>query len=349
MNKPYVVLADLDANYLIPLEERLTEELYDRIELEVITDKQYFDSFFLVPRKIDTLIISSELFSESLLRHNVTDFFLLTEEPSDTQSTDHITRIFKYSSAKEILNQILSKNRDMLEMHLSRKETQVILVTSCVGGAGKTTLSLALCERLAKNHKRVLFISADPVQSFSYYLQNREPLPNSAARTLGGAGDELYRTVMPYLRNEGFSYLPPFGRSVSSNGLDENIYNRLIAAAKAAREYDCIVADAALGFDGNTAKMIQDADKVIVTVLQDAYSTYKTEYLVRNIDCRDSDKFLFVCNKFRRDADNEYMNSDMGRQFMLSEYVEEVPAHRIYSLDSFSELSGVKNLAYIFC
>ena len=34
MSKPFVVLADLDANYLVPLEDKLTEELYDQIRCE---------------------------------------------------------------------------------------------------------------------------------------------------------------------------------------------------------------------------------------------------------------------------------------------------------------------------
>lgn len=348
MNKPFVVLADLDANYLVPLEDKLTEELYDQIELEIITDKQYFDTFFSTPRKIDTLIICSSLFSQDLLRHNVTDFFVLTEDPSDTQSTDNVTRIFKYSSTKEIFNQVLYKNKEMLNVQFSHKETQVIVVTSGIGGSGKTTLSLALSESLARNHKRVLYISTDIMQGFSYYLQNKAALPNDIVRVFGAADDKLYSGVMPYLRNEGFTYLPPFSRSILSIGLDSKIYNRFIAAAKATKDYDYIVVDTDLNLDETKAEMVQNADKVIINVLQDAYSTYKTEYLVRNMDCRNNEKYLFVCNKFRRDVDNEYMASGIGQQFILTEYVEEVPLHKIHSLDSFADLSGIRNLAYIF-
>ncbi len=348
MSKPFVVLADTDANYLIPLEDKLTEELYDQIELEIITDRQYFDTFFSTPRKIDTLIICSDLFSQELLKHNVTDFFVLTEEPVDTQASDNVTRIFKYSSTKEIFNQVLYKNKEMLNVQFSHKETQVIVVTSGIGGAGKTTLSLALSESLARNHKRVLYISTDIMQGFAYYLQNKTALPNDIVHVFRDSDDHLYSGIMPYLRNEGFTYLPPFSRSVLSIGLDSAIYNRLIIAAKATKDYDYIVVDTDLNLDEAKAEMVQNADKVIIAVLQDAYSTYKTEYLVRNIDCRNNEKFLFVCNKFRRDVDNAYMASDVGQQFILTEYIEEIPLHKIHSLNSFTDLSGIRNLAYIF-
>ncbi len=348
MDKPVVVLADLDANYLVPLEDKLTEELYDQIELEIITDRQYFNEYFSVPRRIDTLIICSELFSQDLFRHNVTDFFVLTEEPEDTRSSENVTRIFKYSSTKEIFNQVLYKNKEILNVQFSHKETQVIVVTSGIGGSGKTTVSMALSESLARNHKRVLYISTDVMQGFSYYLQNRNAMPNDIVRVFSGTDDKLYSGVMPYLRNEGFTYLPPFSRSISSIGMDGRIYNRLIEAVKASKDFDFVVVDTDVNMDETKAELFHKADKVIINVLQDAYSTCKIEYLVRNMDCRGNEKFIFVCNKFRRDVNNDYMASEIGQHFIITEYIEEVPQHKIHSLSSFTDLPGIRNLAYIF-
>lgn len=348
MNKPFVVLADLDANYLIPLEDKLTEELCNQIDLEIITEREYFDEFFSTPRKIDTLIICSSLFSQELLRHNVTDFFVLTEEPGDVASADNVTSIFKYSSTKEIFNQVLYKNKEMLNVQFSHKETQVIVVTSAIGGSGKTTLSLALCENLVRNHKRVFYISTDVMQGFSYYLKNKTPLPNDIVRLFNCSNEKLYSAIMPYFRNEGFSYLPPFGRSILSLGLDNTIYNRLIEAVRETKDFDFIVVDTDLNLDETKAEMVQNADKVIINVLQDEYSAHKTQFLVGNMDCRNTEKFIFVCNKFRRDIENDYMAAEIGQQFMVGEYVEEVPLHKIHSLDSFADLSGARNLAYIF-
>lgn len=348
MKKPYVVLADMDANYLVPLEDKLTEELYDQIELEIITDREYFDFFFATPKKIDTLIISDDLFSQELLRHNVTNYFVLTEHMGESHETDEVTHIFKYSSTKEILNQILYKNRDMLNVQLSHRETQVIVVTSGVGGSGTTTLSLALSDSLVRNHKRVLYISTDIMQGFSYYLQNKSPLPNDIVRLFGSNDEKLYSGIMPYLRHEGFTYLPPFSRSIQSIGLDNSIYNRLINAAKSAKDYDYIVIDTDIDLDESKAELVRDADRVIINVLQDEYSTYKTEYLIRNMDCRNNEKFLFVCNKFRRDMVNDYMASPIGQQFIITEYIDELPAHKAVLLGNFTDLAGIRDLGYIF-
>lgn len=347
MGKPFVVLADLDATYLVPLEDKLTEELYDQIELEIITDKGYFDYFFSTPKRIDTLIISSSLYSQDLNRHNITDIFVLTEDAEEHKSADNVTHIFKYSSTKEIFNQVLYKNKEMLNVQFSHKETQVVVVTSAIGGAGKTTLSLALAQSLSRSHKRVLYLSTDMMQSFGYYLQNKNTLPNDFSKAFGGSDERLCGAVMPYLRNEGFTYLPPFGRTILSLGLEFGIYNRMVKAMRAAKEFDYIIVDTDMQLDQAKAELINGADKVIVAVLQDEYSTCKTEFLIRNIDCRNNEKFVFVCNKFRRDINNDYMASPVGQQFIIAEYIDDIPLHQQHSLDSFTETSGIRNLAYV--
>lgn len=346
MSKPIVVLADLDANYLVPLEDKLTEELYDQIELEIITDRMYFDEFFSSPKRIDTLIISSNLYSQELLRHNITDVFVLTEEIEEAKSVDNVTRIFKYSSTKEIFNQVLYKNKEMLNVQFSNKETQVIVVTSAIGGSGKTIVSLSLAQSLSKNHKRVLYLSTDNMQSFAFYLQNKSCLPNDFFKVFNIADDKLYGSIMPYIRNEGFKYLPPFGRIISSFGLDFSIYNRIVKSSRGVKEFDYIIVDTDMYLDQARAELINSADKVIVNVLQDEYSTCKTEFLIRNIDCRNTDKFLFVCNKFRRDINNDYTASQIGQQFIITEYIDDVPLYLQHSLESFSETTGIKNIAY---
>ncbi len=348
MIKPIVVLADLDANYLVPLEDKLTEELYDQIDLEVITTKSYLDSYFSTPRKIDTLIISKELFSQDLFRHNVTDVFVLTEDIADKVSGESVTSIYKYSSTKEIFNYILYKNKEILDVQFSHKETQIIALTSPIGGSGCTTLAMALSESLARIHKRVLFISMDSTQSFSYYLQDKNSLPNDISRVLGCVDDKLYKSIKPYFRKEGFTYLPPLSRTLSLLGLEADIYVRIIDAVKLAKDFDYIIIDSPVHFEQCSTEIIQNADKVILNVLQDDFSVHKTEFFIKNIDCKDSEKFIFVCNKFRRDINNEYLSPQFSQQFYITEYIDEVPQHRKHKLDSFVEQNGVKNLLYLF-
>ena len=46
MKKPVVVLADTDIKIITTLELRFLEEYDDKIDLQVITDREYFDEYF---------------------------------------------------------------------------------------------------------------------------------------------------------------------------------------------------------------------------------------------------------------------------------------------------------------
>ena len=53
MGKPVIILADLDVSYLATLESKVLRELKDKIELEVITERTYFETYFSKPQKAD--------------------------------------------------------------------------------------------------------------------------------------------------------------------------------------------------------------------------------------------------------------------------------------------------------
>lgn len=71
MSKARVIIADTDINYIIPLQLKFAEEFFDAIDLEVISDRSYFEKLFAVPQKADILIVSEELYDSSLQRHRI--------------------------------------------------------------------------------------------------------------------------------------------------------------------------------------------------------------------------------------------------------------------------------------
>lgn len=175
MSRPRVIIADTDANYIIPLQFKFVTDFYDQIDLEVITEKEYFDELFMKPQKVEILIISEDLYDSSLQRHNISNIFVMMEryEESDTAELN-INRLFKYTSIKEIFNEIVGKSAGALNVEsIDNKATQIILVTSANGGVGKTTLAMGLSTCLTKNYKRVLYINASRLQSFQYLLDNK--------------------------------------------------------------------------------------------------------------------------------------------------------------------------------
>ena len=71
MAKPRIIIADTDINYIIPLQAKFAEEYPNETDLEIITDADYFAKLFSTPQKADILIVSDQLYSGKLRRHDI--------------------------------------------------------------------------------------------------------------------------------------------------------------------------------------------------------------------------------------------------------------------------------------
>ena len=48
MASPRIIIADRDINYIAPIQLKFIEEFFDKIQLEVITDEDYYDQYFYI-------------------------------------------------------------------------------------------------------------------------------------------------------------------------------------------------------------------------------------------------------------------------------------------------------------
>jgi len=161
MSKPRVIIADTDVSFFGPLQLKFVEDFFERIDLESITNQEFYEQMFSVPQQADLLIVSEQLYNQSIHRPNIAHIFTMTEQKEEEQ-TAHLKadHIYKYTSIIEIFNEITGKSADVLNLKNERRqETQVILVYSASGGAGKTTIAMGMCASLSKNYKKVLYIN----------------------------------------------------------------------------------------------------------------------------------------------------------------------------------------------
>ena len=88
-----------------------------------------------------------------------------------------------------------------------KKHTQTILVYSAGGGDGKTTISLGISSCLAMAHKKVLYIDAEFVQNFQFFLQNKTPISGEILSKF-----QLGNEHMMFSRLYDRNYFPTFRR-----------------------------------------------------------------------------------------------------------------------------------------
>lgn len=350
MSKPRIIIADADINYIIPLQLKFAEDFFEKIDLEIINDTNYFNTLFSTPQHADILVISDELYNQSIQRHNISHIFVMNEQYEEEQTADlNVNHIFKYTSIKEIFNEITGKSADVLNVDVSaKKETQVILVYSASGGAGKTTVAMGISASLTKNYKRVLYINAERLQTFRHILRSATPITAADVYAkLVNADENVYSDIKHVIRKELFGYLPPFKASLMSLGLKYSVFEKIILSAKKSDDYDFIVVDTDVTFDEDKAELFNIADKVIVVTKQNLAAVIATNVLVANINGATSEKYIFICNNFDKEDDNALISPNVSAKFTVSEYIEHFNHYDNMSPEEFSKENDIQKAAFL--
>ena len=350
MAKPRIIIADTDISYIIPLQLKFVEDFFEKVDLEIISDTEYFDTLFSTPQRADILIISDELYSQSMQRHNISHIFVMNEQYEEEQTADlNVNHIFKYTSIKEIFNEITGKSADVLKIENNGKqETQIILFYSASGGAGKTTVAMGVSASLTKNYKRVLYINAARLQVFQHMLENHSAITAADVYAkLATATDNIYEDIKHVIRKELFNYLPPFKAALMSLGLSYSVFEKIVSSAKKSGDYDFIVVDADVTFDEEKAFLFNIADKVIVVTKQNLASVLATNILVANINGANTEKYTFICNDFDKEKDNALISPNVSVKFSVGEYIEHFKHYDNMKPDDLSKESSIQKAAFL--
>lgn len=347
MSKPRIIIADEDHSYIVPIQLRFFEEYFEKVDLEIITDAEYFNALFSTPQKVDVLIVSKDLYDSSLRKHNISSIFLMTEQYEEEETGElNVTKIYKYTSIKEIFNEIIGKSNLTVDSD-NKKDPQIVLVYSANGGTGKTTVALGMAASLTQNYKRVLYINASWLQTFQRMFDNQSAISsNDIYSRLAMASDNIYDEIKHVFRKELFTYMPPFKASLMSLGLHYSIYEKIAIGARKSNDFDYIIVDADSEFDDEKASLIDVADKVVIVTKQNAASVYSTIALMANINGDITEKFVFLCNDFNADEDNALVSPTSAPKFIISEYINHFTHYDNMKAETLALDNGIKRASF---
>lgn len=349
MQKVRIIIADMDENYIMPLKLKFIQDFFDKIDLEIITDRGYFIDFFNKSQNADILIVSEELYDLSIQRHAFSKVFVLVEryEAPDV-SESNVISLLKYTSIEVIFKEIVNKSYPLLDNGIQEKKSQIIVVTSASGSLGKTTIAMGISAALEKNYKRVLYINADRLQSFQHMLEDAGSLVTTDIFSkLVTTTQDTYFEIKDFVRKEIFSYLPPFKSSLLSLGLEYSIFEKIANSAKRSEEFDFIIIDAEETFDEEKTSLLNIADKVVVVINQGRASVLAANLFVSNVNGIDADKYVFVCNDFDGQKNNAIQSKDAFLKFSVNEYVGHFSDYDKMLPDDFANDRAIQKVAFL--
>ncbi len=350
MSKLSIVLADTDETYLMPLELKFIEGFEDKADITVITEAGYLQEYFSSPRHVDIFVINENLYTRVFEKHDIVNTFLLSEQYDDSSTGDmSIDRIYKYTSVKEIYNQVVSNAASKSLKSMNEKPgAKVITVYSPIGGIGKTTVAVGLSAALAKNYKKTLYLCTEPLQTFSFLLSDKQYEQLGFDKQLASQNEYLANCLPTYLKNEGFDYVPPFRQALSSLNIKMSNYFHLIEQLKQAGTYDFIVVDTALDFTEEKTRLMGLSDHILLVAGQEVSDACKLESLLYNIDCSDKEKFIFVCNKYRKDRKNMLVDDRFINRCQISEYIGYSDDFGTLTAEQLSGNPSFQKIAFLF-
>lgn len=348
MSRERIILADTDINYVISIQQKFAEELFEQADIEVITDRDYFLELFTSPQQANILIVSEELYNSDLLRHNIPHIFLMSERKGEDDIDSKITVLYKYTSVKEIYNVIIGKcSLSLSNNPVKQEEPQIILVYSANGGVGKTTVAMGISACLSRNYKRVLYIEASRLQTFQNMIENNVPIPTDVIAKLNDDQENIYQNIRHVIRKENFAYLPPFKLALMSLNITYRIFENIALSAKQSGDYDFIVVDADCTFDEDKAELLNIADRVILVSDQTKYSITSMNNLIANINGTGNDKYIFICNNYDKQKANAFVSAEVSAAFTVSEYIDHFPQYETMTIEQLAKESSLQKVAYL--
>ena len=348
MKKPRIIIADTDHEYTLTLQLKFAQEYFEVVEIEIITDRNYFEQLFRTPQSAEILIVSDDLYDNSIVRHNISNIFVMTEyDTSGHTEALNIHKLYKYTSVNDIFNKIVGESQ-LYVSPITKKHPQLKVHCTASGGVGQTTIAIGISACLQKNYKRVLYINAARMQTFQHYMHDPAPISSTEiyARLNKNISD-AYNEVKNEIRQEGFDYLPPFKAALMSLGLKYSVFEKIAVSARQSNKYDYVIVDCDTAFDEDKASLLNAADQVLIVLNQTTFSVYATNVLVNNINGINGDKFLFLCNNFDDSAHNALLLNESTLRFSVNEYINHFADSDSMKCEEISAENGIQKAAFL--
>jgi len=343
MRKPRVIAADPEEADIRILLSGLCEAFYGKIDLEIITDEEYFAEMFREPQTADVLLVSEELYTDALKKHNIGKLFLLTKYPEETQVPGTV-RVYKYAGLREITEMLIGACPILGEEKTERK-TVTLAVTSASGGTGKTTVALGIAQCLSKKRKEVLYVAADGLQAFRVLLREDSVLAGNDVYEALMVQNDIYKAVKRYIRKEGISFFPPLKNPPASAGIKNDVFVRIAEDAAKSKEFDYVVIDTDHAFDEKKLKCLAESDAVVFVINQTKTSAVLLEEMISHLDIRGMRNILTICNDHRRSEGKD--NTDTFGSLSIDGFVGHAENYNSLHFEDFAKVPGIEQVSYL--
>ena len=295
--------------------------------------------------KTDILLIEKDMFTDEIKACLGNYVVLMLDDIS--KDGDPYSSINKYQKAESIMKEItfrFAESRGDKSLLSTGSGAKVISVYSPVGGAGKTTLSLAVAGALAKNGYGTMYFSLEKFNSASCVLKDNGmgSISEIFLKLKNGFGNLSFEIMKRLQTDEsGVKYLAPPESSMEYNEISTEEFMELIKEIAATSGIDYLIIDLPTEYNEDIINYFKISDAVVFITTEDAYGLAKTAGFLKEVylfpDLRIVyDKIIPIVNK----AESRNPSSAVQQVFGEKNIAAAVPYMSLSGAQSVSKVSS---------
>lgn len=313
MSKLSLVIADVDEAYVESMVDFLASNHSKRFQISSFTREDFLGKHLTQSaKKIDILLISPELYDDSIPREKIGALIVLSSGRFQTEIKDSVS-INKYQQADKIASDIINifteKNKSEIVLASGSKSTKVVCVYSPVGGAGKTSIAVGASIQCAQNGLSVFYLNLENFDSgHAYFKCNRDQNLSHIFYYIKEKNKNLSlkiegtRCIDPEFNVHYF--LPPDSAQEIDEILPEEL-KTLVCQLRSMSQYDVVFIDMSSSLTGQNLALLDACDEICLVLTQDTTGNEKFQALLKELNIV-SRKYKLVLNEKIKIVLNKY-------------------------------------------
>lgn len=297
-----LIIVDNDEIYLSYLNKFLSSTYKGKFEITCFSDEEIFIESINTIRKKDVLIINKDIYdkNEDKIDMNIVLKLVEGNEIIDEESEKIIN---KYKDVKNIhdivLKEYINDNpKKTTRIKTEDADTKIITIYSPIGGSGKSTITAAISNQLAKQGKKVFYLNLEDIQSTNMYFDEneKESLSDIIFEVKDRADnfkDKINNAMSTH--STGVMYLTSTSHILDIEDITQEDIKWMLEEILKMKMFNYIIIDTSSKYNGVYDVIINSSDIVITPVINNKSSINKIDKFIKNQS--NLDKYYFVQNR----------------------------------------------------
>ncbi|HPD00019.1 MAG TPA: AAA family ATPase [Acetivibrio sp.] len=349
MGKLNLVVADTDEAYVENIVNYFMTNHSQRFQISSFTKHEFLYDFLSELREIDVLLVSPEMYTESLPKEGIIEIFILTsgELPEKCKGLNHIDKnqigdgfvkeiADKYPEDEDnAIEEPIVEEPVSVEQAIKDRKTKVVAIYSPLGGVGKTTIAVSSSIYCGKKGLNVFYLNFESFQSTPLFFNcKNEKSYSKILEYVKDKRDDLHRMIEASKQvdtDHNVYYLSPPESILDILEAEPKDFRRLINEFKSMGMYDIVIVDMSSELSDRNIALLEACDQVVLVLAQDAISNIKAESFSQQLEALlkrkgldFTGKLTLVLNKYNFHMALEVETVDINEEF-ISIYIPVVP------------------------